>query len=183
MPKKLKPEDEALWDAVTRDVAPIKRSRSQAPAPKRIPVRETGTRRTTEDRTPLPPVTGTPAPQSLHRLDGARSRKLTRGQLPIDGRLDLHGLTQEKAYRTLNRFLARAQAEGTRVILVITGKGGAPKPDPDNIFRDTRTGVLRAMVPQWLADGDNARRVTAWHPAHPKHGGDGALYVVLKRLR
>ena len=185
--KPLKPEDEALWGAVTKDIAPIKRSRVQTTQPvspkPRHPIRRESMTDMIGASAPSGPVVSTDAGGSLTGMDGARARRLQRGALPIDARLDLHGLTQDKAYRVLTRFLARAQVMDNRVILVITGKGGAPKPDPDNMFRDTRTGVLRNAVPQWLAEPDNAGRVTAWHPAHPKHGGDGALYVVLRRLR
>ena len=93
-------------------------------------------------------------------------------------------MTQEKAYRALGPFLARSQAMGKRVVLVVTGKGGAPrKDDLEDSWREGRTGVLRSVVPQWLAEGDNAARVVAWHPASPRHGGEGALYVVLRRVR
>jgi DNA-nicking Smr family endonuclease len=185
--KTLKPEDEALWGAVTKDIAPIKRSRVQTTQPvtpkPRHPIRRDSITDMIAPTTSKGPIVSTDAAGSVTGMDGARARRLQRGSLPIDATLDLHGLTQDKAHRVLTRFLARAQTLDNRVILVITGKGGAPKPDPDNMFRETRTGVLRHAVPQWLTEPDNAGRVTAWHPAHPRHGGDGALYVVLKRLR
>ncbi len=177
--KPLKPEDQALWQSVTQDVTPLgeRPATSMKPAPKRDRPQFTPDR-----KTPPPPVRDA-VPSALTGLDGSRARRLQRGQLPVDARIDLHGMTQDRAYRALTSFIPRAQAEGKRVLLVITGKGGAPKADPDNIFRDQQTGVLRTLVPQWLNEGENAGRVVAWHPAHKKHGGDGALYVVLRRLR
>jgi len=189
----LSTDDEALWQAFSQDVSPLNKSKSASNVPpppnKPVPSRK---REKMED---VPPAALTPsgvrdkyAPTrksmaAATSLDGARARRLKKGQLPIEGRVDLHGMTQEQAHRRLNKFLAHAQADGKRCVLVITGKGGTEVPDPDNIYRMRRTGVLRHVVPQWLAQGDNARRVLAWHPARPNHGGDGALYVVLKRIR
>ncbi|MFN3230660.1 MAG: Smr/MutS family protein [Alphaproteobacteria bacterium] len=182
--KPLKPEDEALWRAITRDVTPLgDRPRADfKPVPKRPLPDQRLEPRFDPDMMP-PPTAGSAAPAALTQLDGSRARRLQRGQLPVEGRIDLHGMTQDRAYRALMSFIPRAQAEGKRVVLVITGKGGAPKADPDNMFRDERTGVLRSLVPQWLTEGENAACVVAWHPAHKRHGGDGALYVVLRRLR
>ncbi|MBI1180720.1 MAG: DNA mismatch repair protein MutS [Alphaproteobacteria bacterium] len=185
----LRPEDAALWEAVISDVTPLRGAKPvRADGPRRardvVPREHPARRHAAEPMRDLPPRGLKPAPQSLTGIDGARARRLQRGQLPVDARLDLHGMTQEKAYRTLGPFLARAQAMGKRVVLVVTGKGGAPrKDDLESGWREERTGVLRSVVPEWLAEGDNAARVVAWHPASPKHGGDGALYVVLRRLR
>jgi DNA-nicking Smr family endonuclease len=187
--KSLRPEDAALWAAVTKDVAPLKGGKpyrfDNYRHPRDIPVREHSARRhAAEPMLDLPPRQLISAPQSLTGLDGARAKRLQRGQLPVEGRIDLHGMTQDKAYRALGPFLARSQEMGKRVVLVVTGKGGsAKKDDPEAPWTEPRTGVLRSLVPQWLAEGQNGARVTAWHPASPKHGGEGALYVVLRRLR
>lgn len=187
--KPLRPEDAALWAAVTKDVAPLKGGKpyrfDNYRHPRDIPVREHSARRhAAEPMLDLPPRQLVSAPQSLTGLDGARAKRLQRGQLPVEGRIDLHGMTQDKAYRALGPFLARSQEMGKRVVLVVTGKGGsAKKDDLEAPWTEPRTGVLRALVPQWLAEGQNGARVTAWHPASPKHGGEGALYVVLRRLR
>ena len=92
-------------------------------------------------------------------------------------------MTQDRAWRALGPFLAHAQAAGKRVVLVVTGKGGAKKDDIEDAWTEPRTGILRNLVPQWLTEGGNAARVVAWHPAAQKHGGDGALYVVIRRIR
>ena len=91
--------------------------------------------------------------------------------MPIDARLDLHGDTQDMAHRRLVGFLADAQARGRRCVLVVTGKGRAG------------AGILRHMVPRWLAEPEVRERLIAYTPARLEHGGAGALYVLLRRLR
>jgi DNA-nicking Smr family endonuclease len=100
-------------------------------------------------------------------LDRRTAERLRRGELPIEARLDLHGLTQEEAHAALGRFLGRAHGAGQRCLLVITGKGA----------------VLREAVPRWLAEGETRARILASSPAQPRHGGGGALYVLLRRIR
>jgi len=97
---------------------------------------------------------------------------MRRGRLPIDDAIDLHGCTQEQAYVALAGFLGRAHGAGRRCVLVVTGKG----------LRDG-TGVLRAMVPRWLNEPALRRLVLGFSYAQPKDGGEGALYVLLKRQR
>jgi DNA-nicking Smr family endonuclease len=105
-------------------------------------------------------------------LDRRSWLRLKRGQVTLDDTLDLHGQTQEQAHGRLGRFLAAAQAQGRRCVLVVTGKG-----------RLERGGVLRHMVPRWLNEGGNRERVLAYCPAQRQHGGDGALYVLIRRPR
>jgi len=88
--------------------------------------------------------------------------------------MDLHGLTQEEAHRALSAFVQGSQAAGRRCVLVITGKG---------LRRDGTTGVLRAAVPHWLNQPDLRERIVAFTHATPRDGGEGALYLLLKRKR
>jgi len=111
-------------------------------------------------------------------LDRRTRDKLRRGRMPVEGRIDLHGKTQEAAHRALNAFLAGAQHRGLRCVLVITGRGMKPV-EGGRVSR----GVLKREVPRWLQEGDNRRRVLAYATARPEHGGEGALYVLLRRLR
>ncbi len=104
--------------------------------------------------------------------------RLRRGKLPVEARLDLHGMTQTEAETALARFLAGAQAAGRRCVLVITGKGAARERE---MFESP--GVLKRMVPVWLNAPANRARVLAFAAARPQHGGAGALYVLLKRQR
>jgi DNA-nicking Smr family endonuclease len=190
----LSAEDAALWDSVNEDVQPLHKGKARPLAPP-TPKRASGLTSRREKMMDLPPQDLIPPKNprtgastqtvmaSGTAIDGSRARKMRKGQLPIEGRVDLHGMTQAHAHHVLNNFITQSQAQGKKCILVITGKGGIEIQDPDNVFATKRTGVLRHAVPGWLAQGDNARRVLAWHPARPNHGGDGALYVVLKRLR
>ncbi|MFM2042331.1 MAG: hypothetical protein RLY86_907 [Pseudomonadota bacterium] len=123
-----------------------------------------------------PPLLGAKA-----GLDRRTEDKVRRGRLPIDGRIDLHGMTQDRAHDTLLAFVRRSHAEGRRLLLVITGKG-PPGQDHDRRAYDGR-GVLRSAVPRWLNEGSFRPMVLAVHQAQPQHGGSGALYVFLKRRR
>jgi DNA-nicking Smr family endonuclease len=121
-----------------------------------------------------PQVTHAPAaldPQRPIGIDRRSWLRLKRGQVTIEQTVDLHGLTQEQAHARLGRFLAEAQQSGLRCLLVVTGKGLA------------HGGVLRHMVPRWLNEGPNRERVVAFAPAQPKHGGAGALYLLIRRKR
>jgi DNA-nicking Smr family endonuclease len=104
-------------------------------------------------------------------LDRRTWLRLKRGQVAIEQTLDLHGRTQDEAHRALARFLAAAQAAGCRCVLVVTGKGLGSG------------GTLRHMVPRWLNEGANRELIVAFTPAQARHGGTGALYVLLRRHR
>lgn len=189
----LSAEDRALWDHVMRDATPLgdraKPSAGSGPGPRvtaAAPPVEAG-----RPRKSVAPGRGhtaaiTAPAAGLTGIDGAYARRLRRGQVDIERRIDLHGMTQRAAHAALDRFLARAQDEGRRAVLVITGKGLINKAnerqgdDAPFMRRDT-TGVLRSAVPRWLREGENRHRVIAHHPARPRHGGSGAIYVVLRR--
>ena len=103
---------------------------------------------------------------------------MARGTVAIDRRIDLHGLTQTAAERRLESFLHAAQEDGAKVVLVITGKG-----KPDEGGRDGERGVLRRMVPIWLASPSLRGVVIGFEEAARNHGGAGALYVRIRRAR
>ena len=104
-------------------------------------------------------------------LDRRTWLRLKRGHVAIEQTLDLHGRTQDEAYGALARFLAAARAAGCRCVLVVTGKGLGSG------------GTLRHMVPRWLNEGGNRGQIVAFCPAQARHGGAGALYVLLRRQR
>ncbi len=178
--RRLGPDDLRLWHHVTRDVTPLRPASPIAPpvpppaaaevpaAPPHEIVSRPALRR------PLPEL----APGTIADLDRATAERLRRGALTIDGRLDLHGLTQDEAHAALDRFLAGSAARGRRCVLVITGKGLG-----DGGATSGSRGVLRQAVPRWLNESPNRARILAVMPAQPKHGGAGALYVLLKRKR
>lgn len=114
------------------------------------------------------------------QMDRKTFGKMTRGKLKPEGRIDLHGMTLDRAHGALTRFIMSSQGAGLRLVLVITGKGkdrdeGGPIP--------VRYGVLRHQVPQWLAAAPLAQMVMQVTPAHISHGGGGAYYVYLRRRR
>jgi DNA-nicking Smr family endonuclease len=124
------------------------------------------------------PAKAPPAPPpSLAPLDRRTRSKVSRGIVAIDARVDLHGLTQAAAHRRLAAFLADTQAQGARLVLVITGKGGGIASSGEE------RGVLRRMVPIWLAAPDLRPLVVGFETAGRSHGGEGALYVRIRRGR
>ena len=118
------------------------------------------------------PAPAKPAPPPLAPLGRRMRTRVARGKEAIDARLDLHGLTQAQAHSALLHFLHNAQARDARLLLVITGKGRGAEP-----------GVLRRQVPQWLGLPEFRPLVVGFEDAHIAHGGEGALYVRVRRTR
>ncbi len=188
-------EDARLWQQITGDVTPLpgKRAASAIPAPKPKPpgkAKPTAGKPSMPLPAPAPIPAPAPAPNltvervrraQMPGLDRRNAERLRRGQMAIEGRLDLHGLTQSEAERALDQFLAASAAAGKRCLLVITGKGSTGRAD-DSVI-PARLGVLREAVPGWLAKPGNRRLVVATHAAARRHGGSGALYVLLRRRR
>jgi DNA-nicking Smr family endonuclease len=114
-----------------------------------------------------------------HGLDSAWERKLARAHIEPDFTLDLHGHTLDQAHARLDQGLMQAKAMDARLVLLITGKSRPV----DAADRGTRRGAIRAKVIDWLAAGPYASDIAAIRPAHRRHGGEGALYLVLKRRR
>ena len=183
-----KDEDAALWDRVTRDVAPLcggRQPRQAAPTDGETPLQQENT---AAPGLPSRTMKAQQYAKSVHvergrtpGLDRRTSDRLRRGQLPIDARLDLHGHNREQAHGALGAFIRESQAAAHRCLLVITGKG--VRSAPDDFGRAKPCGVLKAAVPGWLAEPDLARRILATAPARPQHGGAGALYILLRRNR
>ncbi len=173
-------EELELWEKVTETVAPI--------APKRRAARPTAEKQKPPEakKKPAAPVPQfTPpkppppkSPPALSPLDRRTRRSVARGSVAIDRRIDLHGLTQLAAERRLDTFLHDAQAEGAKVVLVITGKGKAA-----DDAREGERGILRRMVPHWLAAPALRAVVIGFEEAARNHGGAGALYVRIRRLK
>ena len=115
-------------------------------------------------------------------VNGATKDRMRRGLLEPDARIDLHGMTQQAAHRTLFTWLAAARARGYRLVLVITGKGN-PKNDENAPWMMSAHGVLKQMVPRWLNEPELAALTASVQPAHARHGGGGALYVYLRKAR
>jgi DNA-nicking Smr family endonuclease len=118
------------------------------------------------------------APASGTTLDGSWDRRLSRGMVQPDATVDLHGHTLNSAYAMLDDALGRSVARGDRVVLLITGK--PPRPDSE---RPHARGAIRAAVGDWLHSSRHAEAIAAVRGANPRHGGSGALYIVLRRPR
>lgn len=173
----LGPEEQQLWRLVLRTVRPARgRTAETGPAP------ESGPGAAPETPFPIRPASPKAPPKRVAASDAAapkgpwpiepnRRRRIVRERDPIESRLDLHGLDQDAARARLLTFLLRAQAEGLRAVLVITGKGTRGE------------GVLRRRIADWLADPALDGVVAGAAPADRRHGGDGALYVALKRAQ
>ena len=173
------PEESELWRTAMRDARPLKRQRqaakksATAPPPAESAAKPAPPKRAPPAPKPPPAKPPELAPGRIAGVDKRLAERLKRGQLPIEGMLDLHGLTQEEAHRQLDGFLALSANAGRRCVLVITGKG---------VWRSD-SGILREMVPRWLNEAPNRARVLAIAAARPRHGGSGALYILLKRRR
>lgn len=177
IPKRLSLEDRILWNRVAQTTEPLKGKVLETPP---TPADDTMAELARlvavaqEGRKAAPPPAAVPTPAKPHparRIDRPTHTKLARGRLPIDGRVDLHGLTQSEAHGLLLSFLSRAHAGGLRHVLVITGKGASLGSD----------GVLRRALPQWLATPPFSTLVSGLDEASRRHGGGGAFYIRLKR--
>jgi len=180
MPRRKLSEDErTLWGRVTRSVMPLRRKPRPAEAadtvslpgkPKPVPSARHAV------PTPAPKPAVKPAPV-LEPLGRRQKQRLARGVDEIDARIDLHGRTQSEAHAALLTFLRNAQARGARFVLVITGKGTRAVDDW------SERGVLKRQVPIWLKLPEFRAYVVGFEDAHVGHGGQGALYVQLRRAR
>ena len=122
---------------------------------------------------PAAPVAAPPKRQHvMHSMDRPTLDRLSKGRLPIEGRVDLHGMTQSEAHSLLLSFLQRAHASGVRYVLVITGKG----------FSSGGDGVLKRQVPAWLSTPPFRALVSSHDLAARNHGGEGALYIRLRKI-
>lgn len=179
--RSLSEEERALWESVAKQTKPLRKkpraakahgvpAQAETPAaaksaspPKHLPPAKI-------PRAPRPPAAPPLAPL------GRRERsQLSRGRKEIDARLDLHGMTQTRAHRALFGFLQRAHSDGLTFVLVITGKG--------KMGAESERGVLRRQVPQWLSLPEFRSLVVGFEEAHIGHGGEGALYVRVRRAR
>lgn len=186
MAKTRKPSEEErrLWRLVMQDVVPLRPRDPASPPPPEPPPpppsgpsprpAPSGQKPAAAPKPPLPPAAPKRLrPGDLTGIDGHRADRLRRGKEGIEGRLDLHGMRQVEAHDALIGFVASAHRAGKKTLLVITGKGSFSNGD----------SVLRAKVPLWLNEPPLREKVVAISPAHPRDGGSGALYIVLKRRR
>ncbi len=173
--RRLSDDEKRLWRDVTEKIAPLRKNirrtgiaTEAAPTPPKPAARKA-----------LPPRAAVPAPKlsappALAPLDRKTKGRIARGTQTIDARLDLHGHTQSEAHAALLRFLRRASDKGSSVVLVITGKGARGEGE---------RGVLKRAVPMWLSLPEFREFVIGFDDAHVGHGGEGALYVRVRKRR
>jgi DNA-nicking Smr family endonuclease len=177
--RRLSEEEITLWLTVTRSiqrrpgslVPELPRARPEKPAKAAAPVTAA---------VPPPPIRPPQRPSlpNLAPLERRARQKLARGNIPVDAALDLHGLRQQEAHVALHGFLSRAQREGAKIVLVVTGKGEGRA---GNAFETG--GVLRRSVPLWLRAPEWRGLVVGFEEASRPHGGAGALYIRIRRNR
>jgi DNA-nicking Smr family endonuclease len=179
----LSEEERVLWESVAKQIKPL-RKKPRAAKAQTVPVEELAVtakpagppkpppaaRAVKAARPEVPPV------PPLAPLGRRERSQLSRGRKEIDARLDLHGMTQTRAHRALLSFLQHASSDGLRFVLIITGKGRTAGSESER-------GVLRRQVPEWLSLPEFRALVVGFEEAHIGHGGEGALYVRIRRSR
>lgn len=178
--RRLTDEEIDLWIAVAKSVS----RRKGAKLPSAAKVQPAAAEAAVAASEPQPrrasAAPKTAAPPPLAPLEKRLKRQLARGRSAIDQSIDLHGMTQAEAHQALRGFLVYAQAQGDRLVLVVTGKG-APKVRGLEASGFDEPGVLRRLVPHWLHSPDMRAIVVGFEEAGRAHGGSGALYVRLRR--
>jgi DNA-nicking Smr family endonuclease len=179
----LSEEERALWESVARQTKPLRKKPRAAKAEAALLAAEAVAAKSTAS--PKPPASAktlavpkspVPAAPPLAPIGRRERSQLSRGRKEIDARLDLHGMTQTRAHHALSAFLQRAHHAGLSFVLVITGKGRTPAAPSER-------GVLRRQVPLWLSLPEFRSLVVGFEEAHIGHGGEGALYVRIRRSR
>lgn len=176
----LSSEELALWESVAKQAKPLRKRLRLAKIPAEVVV-ESGV---AEEPSQIPKpiavsrkaVVVPVAPPPLAPIGRRERSQLSRGRKDIDARLDLHGMTQTRAHRALLNFLHHAHTNGMTFVLVITGKGRTTGAESER-------GILRRHVPQWLGLPEFRNLVVGFEEAHIGHGGEGALYVRVRRSR
>lgn len=172
----LSSDEQALWSVLTRSVRPLRPGRHKVDMAEPVAM-VPGSRA-------LPPVPSRPIETRPPRspaaiLDNGWERRIRGGTLAPDMAIDLHGHTLSSAHAMLNHALSSALARDLRILLVITGK--PPKAAVPN--RESRRGAIRGEIGHWLETSPFADRIASVRQAHPRHGGDGAIYIILRRKK
>lgn len=185
-----KPPDFDLWLETAKSIKPLRQRASRNPpavASGAAPLPKKHINVPSAPHAHLPSALYKPPPQ-ITGLDRRTTQRLTRGQVEIERRLDLHGTGIEMARVNLLAFLRTSQAMGARNVLVITGKGDSPFSrhtlhGAGHFHAPERAGRLRRLVTEWFHEPEFRSLVAGFQPAHPKHGGGGAYYVRVRRIR
>lgn len=183
--RRLTPEEQALWAKVTATVHPFGTTGLRRPRAQSNGSMQNGSM---QDAPLPPPLPVKVVPSDRETLDRTWDRRISSGKIGIDATIDLHGMTREAARTRLHELIFRAARNGMRTILAITGKGGNAMPAPADLMpglggTTTPRGSIRAEVARWLAEPAVSPYVAAVRRAHPRHGGQGAIYIVIRRRR
>ena len=176
--RRLSADEQALWDKVVASVTPLHPRAARSPLPaasEPVPAVPKPARPAPASAKATPAAR--PAPTPGETLDGSWDRRLSRGLVQPDATVDLHGHNLATAYDLLDRRLEQGIAAGARLLLLITGK------PPSEARKPSGRGAIRAAVGDWLGASRHAGSIAAVRGAHPRHGGSGALYIVLRRRR
>jgi DNA-nicking Smr family endonuclease len=185
MTRKL-PPDFSLWEEIARTVKPLHKRKPK----KKTPAKAEAPPPAAKPASPGKPIARPPAvrhdPPPITGLDRRSERRMTRGNVDIEARIDLHGTGIERSRERLLHFLTSSRAEGLRMVLVITGKGASPFGQhtlhgADHYHAPERQGRLRRLAPEWFHEREFRAHIAGFQPAHPRHGGGGAFYVKLRR--
>lgn len=174
-------EELALWESVAKQIKPLRKKSRPAQGSAEAAGKAAEAEQVSQMSKPIAAVSrkiamAPIAPPPLAPIGRRERSQLSRGRKDIDARLDLHGMTQTRAHRALLNFLQYAHANGMTFVLVITGKGRTTGPESER-------GILRRHVPQWLGLPEFRHLVVGFEEAHIGHGGEGALYVRVRRTR
>jgi DNA-nicking Smr family endonuclease len=178
--RSLSDEERALWESVAKQAKPLRKKHRAAEPEIALPDTEPGVAAKPAALPKSLPPSSPPRMQKaaappLAPLGRRERSQLSRGRKDIEARLDLHGMTQTRAHRALSGFLQRAHLDGLTFVLIITGKG--------KVGAESERGVLRRQVPQWLSQPEFRALVVGFEEAHIGHGGEGALYVRVRRSK
>lgn len=180
-------EDDELWDKYIKQekISPIDKLKAieTTPTTPSKPAKKVkaNTFQKVVQNFDLPALSETITSLTSRKLDKKTDEKIKKGSLPIEGKLDLHGMRQEEAYNALRHFIETSYAQQKRFVLVVTGKG--KQETSTNHWMDTKRGVLKQRVPDWLSSRPCNQFVLKISDAQPKDGGQGALYIYLKRKK
>lgn len=201
--KHLHDDDHDVWSHTAQSIEPLKKAKARHhPAAERVAEGSfkaaakpaaNAQKHSAEPKNPKAPAAPPPVkaptikpPPPIADFDRKKVRKIRSGQVEIEARIDLHGMRQDEAHAALVRFLHRCQSKEQRWVLVITGKGKLTDADPNAPFDLTRQrerGVLKRNVPRWLDEPELRGLVVSYTTAAIQHGGEGALYIHLRKSR
>jgi len=180
----LSPQDEALWEESQKSTTPLLgRPKVELPKNKRVEI-------SPQNRRDIEFHLGDKAPAQT-QLSRRDVKKISKGDVQIEGKLDLHGSTKNHSYKNLLAFIEEGVIQGKKCLLVVTGKGGQRFSQTNSIPTSQRkhedfnngSGILKNAVPEWLTSPPLNHYVASFREAHAAHGGDGAYYVMLRRVK